>query len=75
MGDNETKIYRVSEAFSMQPNSWSVGMKCRSGLTLTRIERGEIYDTGDPYDAYVGYDSNNKKVFEIRCNAATVEYQ
>lgn len=70
----ETKIYRVSEAFSMQPTSWAIGMKCRSGFTLTRIERGEIYDTGDPFDVYVGYDSNNNKAFEIRVKAATVEY-
>lgn len=59
----------------MQPNSWAVGMKCRSGQTLTRIVLGEVYDTGDPFDAYIGYDSSDNKVFEIRVKAATVEYQ
>jgi hypothetical protein len=69
------RIYSVSEAFSIQPRIWRIGNSVRYlGNPITRIAHGSIYDTGDPYDAYIGYDAEGNKVFEIRVMCATVEY-
>lgn len=71
----EQEIYSVSEAFSMQPAMWIIGNKYQTGQTLLKIVKDTIYDTGDPFDFYVGYDSTGKKVFQIRVMCATVQFK
>lgn len=73
--ETEQTIYGVSEAFSIQPNAWYVGNRYHTQTELKEIRKESIYDTGDPYDFYVGYDLNGKKVFAVRVQAATVLYK
>lgn len=71
----EQEIYSVSEAFSTQPLAWFVGKTYHSIHYLKEIRRESIYDSGDPYDFYVGYDTFDEKVFQIRVSAATVQFK
>lgn len=67
------KIYQVSEAFSMQPRLYKVGDTV-NGMRIARIVEESIYDTGDPYDFYIGYDDVGNRVFAVRKMAANVQY-
>lgn len=73
--ENEDQIIWVSEAFAMQPKGWMVGERCSTGQTLLKIVRESVYDTGDPFEYYVGYDSTGKRAFQIRVQCATVEFK
>lgn len=70
----EKDIQSVSEAFSIQPAMWYVGNTYKTQKPLARIVRESVYDTGDPYDFYVGYDTEGNRVFQIRVQAATVQF-
>lgn len=70
------EITAVSEAFSMEPKKYRVGQLLDpvTGRRIECIRREVIYDTGDPYDFYVGYDSDGNKVFALRVQATNLEY-
>lgn len=70
----EQDIYSVTEAYSMQPASWCVGATYLKHSPLQKIVKESVFDTGDRYDFYVGYDTRGHRVFQIRVNAATVQY-
>ena len=67
-------IYAVTEAFSIQPRTWFVGSIYQNFKAIDRIVVEAVYDTGDPYDFYVGYDKDDKRVFQIRVQCATVDF-
>ena len=71
----EQEISAVSEAFSMQPMAWHVGHPYQTQSPLAKIVKESVYDTGDPFDFFIGYDENGKKVFQIRVMCATVQYK
>ena len=71
----EQIIQCVSEAFSMQPSAWYIGHSYQTQSPLAKIVKESVYDTGDPFDFYVGYDENGLRVFQIRVMAATVQFK
>ena len=70
----DQKIYSVSEAFGMQPLMWSIGNTYFTRNPLSRIVKEDVFDTGDPFDFYVGYDSEDKRVFQIPVKCAVVQF-
>lgn len=72
----EQEIHSASEAFCQEGMCWYIGMKVRNGkATIDKIVKESVYDTGDPYDFYVGYDTTGNRVFQIRVSAATVTFK
>lgn len=74
------QIYSVTEAFSMQPTTWYVGQSMSYvgdsvRPVISKIELQSIYDTGDPFDFYVGYSKDGSKLFQIRVQCATVVFK
>lgn len=69
----EEKIQSVSEAFSMQPVAWYVGQTIGK-RKIGKIIEGQIFDTGDSFDVYIGYYEDLGKAFHIRKQCATVTY-
>ena len=67
-------IYSVSEASAIQPRMWTVGNEYHTENKLEKIIIEPVYDTGDPYDFYVGYDTENKRVFQIPVKCAIVQF-
>lgn len=78
------KIKSLSEAFSMQPMSYTVGEKLnryystKPGPVLARIE-AEVKNypvAGDPFECYyfVGYDDEGNVLFEFRRESMNVFY-
>ena len=64
------KIKWVSEAYSMQPVYFAVGNKY-DGVILDNIQL-EVLDEHN--NIYVGYTSDNKKIFQIIAKASNVGY-
>lgn len=75
----EPKIHAVSEAFSMQPMLFTVGngvpMIRGEYPKIHRIVRESVFDTGNPYEFYVGYDEHGNRLFQIRIQCATVIFE
>lgn len=75
------EIYSISEAFSMQPMTWYIGQSMYYSIeptnrpVISKIKVESIYDTGDPYDFYVGYSEDGQKLFQIRVQCATVQFK
>jgi len=67
------RIQSVSEAFSMQPVPWWVGQVIGK-RKISLITEGQIMDTGDPFDVYIGFYEDGGKAFHIRKQCATVTY-
>ena len=70
----EMKIHTITEAYSMQPNSFYVGGRCNN-IIIARIMLQDIKFVGDPYDAYIGYDADGHKLFEYLKNSVNVTYK
>jgi hypothetical protein len=73
----EQKIKSITEAFSMQPNTWTVGNSywihefnhVISDIKLERIGPDEFYD-----NLYIAYDSDGNKLFEWQPKAVNITY-
>ena len=59
----------------MEQPGWHVGNVYQTQSPLAKIVKESVYDTGDPFDFFIGYDEKGKKVFQIRVMAATVQYK
>ena len=69
------KIKSITEAFSMQPIRCYVGESPSNLNTLTAtIERIELEPIGEDLSAYIGYDSENNKLFQYLFNSVNVYY-
>ena len=73
------KIKSITEAFSMQPNTWSVfeGSSFRTDIKPSDIAEIKLERTGPDefYDyLYRAYNSNGKKLFEWQPKAVNVAY-
>jgi hypothetical protein len=69
-------IRSITEAFSIQPASFYVGMLwSNKGNTVAKIVEESVYINGDPFDYYVGYDTNGNKLFESKKGTVNVTYE
>lgn len=78
MSKTEPEISGVSEAFSMQPAAWYVGMALNGKICASiKLERIDFPINGDPmeYRFYVGRDKDGNKMFQLRAEACNVSYK
>lgn len=81
-------IYSITEAYSMQPNSFWVGeayiighKKDDKGLDravqsiIDKIELKLIKIDGDDWQHYVGYDKEGRELFRYRADSVNVQYR
>ena len=74
-----TKIKSVTEAFSTQPVSMTVGIRLNNQLKkeiieLKEIKQENVHFQGDPYSFYCGYDNKGNKVFQWRAESCNVNF-
>ena len=71
---NDLPVRSITEAFSMQPCTLTVGTYYNASSTVAKIVEEDVYIVGDPFPYYVGYDQNGKKLFEFRKGTVNVMY-
>lgn len=71
---DSNKITCISECFSIQPMSFTVGTYFDSKGSVDKIIEEDVYIVGDPFPYYVGYDQNGRRLFEFKKGTVNVIY-
>ena len=74
MSDDKIIIQSITEAYSMQPAHFHLGMGF-IGQILTRIEVEQIAFPGGEEPYCVGYDEYGNKMFEFRKETVNIIYR